>query len=450
MVRPTKKIDKEILQEAYLNQYLSTTEISSISRRLFGTYLSSATVYNHLTRLGIPLRSKSHGVKVAKQKKPKINITTIAGRNPNKGSGWNTRYWNARWLIAIGKIKANNSKVTKDQAKLLSKLLDDFGNNNAVPEELINVAFENARRDGFPFITLNPDEQINAWRLLCQAKPIKRNGSFYWDGLQTTLATMFHPHLYDCSKNGKMSPIELFNSDEDLKRAIRKAYCLRGTINNRILNDICRNEDAAGRVGNFPPRVGKAILSEIWEQRTDLDILDPCAGFSGRLFACASSGQVRSYMGIDLSQKTVYGLYKSVQFLRSVGCEMKVTIKEGDCIEELKNVPDNSFDMVLTSPPFFNVEKYVGVELPYDYVQWVSKFVEPMLIQCFRKLRPGGKMALYLEKVGTFDIPRDCIKISEENGMHIHEGVHFMMNYGASRRKEKGRGIKIMVFCKPV
>ena len=426
---------------------LSTTEISSSSQKLLGTKVTAATVYNHLVRLGIPVRSKSEGVSRSKSKEAFIKLTDVSGRHKTNGTRWNTRYWNARWLVSTGKVKATKSKLTQDQAALLSSLLDEYGKSNALPESMVEEAFSQARMEGFPYLVMDRDEMVKAWERLVKAPSNKDDGSYYWVGSETTLATMFHPHLYECRKKGKMSPVELFESDDDLRRAVRKAYCLRGRINRRIINDICRNEDASGRVGNFPPRVGKSIIRELWGTQTGLEVLDPCAGFGGRLFSSAASGSVRRYVGIDLSKKTYDGLLKSVEFLKSVGCEMEVDLRNADCVSELSKI-DGSFDMVMTSPPFFDVEEYVGVELPVDYAEWFSGFMEPMMRLCSERLKVGGKMAFYIENVGKYHVPEDCLKISESMGLRTLDPIHFIMNFGASRRKEVGKGINILVWEK--
>ncbi len=38
-------------------------------------------------------------------------------------------------------------------------------------------------------------------------------------------------------------------------------------------------------------------------------------------------------------------------------------IKCGDCVEKMKDIPNNSVDMVITSPPYDKVRKYNG----FDY-----------------------------------------------------------------------------------
>jgi hypothetical protein len=448
MARPRKILDPDVLKNAYLSLGMSTPEISRDSERLFGTHVTAATVYHHLTRLGIRVRNKSDSIAMAKGKKAVVKLTDVAGRRSTNGTRWNTRYWNAKWLIMTGKVKATKSKLTTDQAALLSRLLDEYGDKNALPEDMVETAFNQARIDGFPYIVMNEEERIVAWNKLRHAVLHKNDGYYYWTGSGTTLATMFHPHIYECRKLGKMSPLELFNSDEDLRRAIRKAYCLYGKINKRVINDICRNEDAAGRVGNFPPRVGMSILHETWPGASGLKVLDPCAGFGGRMLSCAASGKVNKYVGIDLSSKTHAGLVKMRDFLSSVGCPMEMDLRHGDCTSEIDAV-EGQFDLVMTSPPFLDIEEYVGVPSPHDYGEWLSSFVRPLVRKCSGKLRAGGKIAIYMEKVRSFNTPGDFRRIASEEGLVSEPSIFFKMNYGASKRIEY-RGIEILVWSKQI
>ena len=377
-----------------------------------------------------------------------LEVVNNGKTSKRDGSRWNTRYWNARWFIAKGKIKAVSSMLSIEQATALSTLLDEYGEKNALPEDLVEQAFREARAKGFPYLCTTNEERVTAWEKLVKAVPNKDSGSYHWLGNSTTLATSFHPHIYECRKRGRMSPLELFNSDTDFKRAIRKAFCLHGKVDDRIINDICRNEDAAGRVGNFPPRVGKAILVELFAGRDDLSVLDPCAGFSGRLFACAASGLVKKYLGIDLSEKTYQGLLSSSEFITSVGCPMKTDIRMADCAKELKNI-DGKFDLVMSSPPFFNVEEYFGVTPPSEYQPWVHDFLAPMILGCSEKLKDGGKLALYLEDSGENKIRLDCVRIANSYGLRSIDPIVFVMNYRASRRTKDNKEIKIMVWEKP-
>lgn len=55
-------------------------------------------------------------------------------------------------------------------------------------------------------------------------------------------------------------------------------------------------------------------------------------------------------------------------------------IYEGDCLEVMKQFPDNFFDLTVTSPPYDNLRKYHGYT--FDF--------EPIAKELFRVTKPGG------------------------------------------------------------
>ena len=57
----------ELLKYYYLERRLSTTEISKISKDIFGFVASTSTIYNAIIRNNINIRSKSESVSIAKQ-----------------------------------------------------------------------------------------------------------------------------------------------------------------------------------------------------------------------------------------------------------------------------------------------------------------------------------------------------------------------------------------------
>ncbi|MBU2590630.1 MAG: site-specific DNA-methyltransferase [Nitrospinae bacterium] len=67
----------------------------------------------------------------------------------------------------------------------------------------------------------------------------------------------------------------------------------------------------------------------------------------------------------------------------------------GDCEEELKNIPDNSVDLIFTSPPYADqrVKTYGGIH-PDSYVEWFLPKAEEML----RVLKPTGTFVLNIKE----------------------------------------------------
>jgi len=60
--------------------------------------------------------------------------------------------------------------------------------------------------------------------------------------------------------------------------------------------------------------------------------------------------------------------------------EIFTDIFQGDCKEELKNIPDNSVDLIVTSPPYADQRKstYGGIH-PDKYVEWFLPISEQLL-----------------------------------------------------------------------
>ena len=76
---------------------------------------------------------------------------------------------------------------------------------------------------------------------------------------------------------------------------------------------------------------------------------------------------------------------------------MKITTELflGDCKKELKNIPDNSVDLIVTSPPYADQRKstYGGVH-PDKYVEWFL----PISGELLRVLKPTGTFILNIKE----------------------------------------------------
>ena len=65
----------------------------------------------------------------------------------------------------------------------------------------------------------------------------------------------------------------------------------------------------------------------------------------------------------------------------------------GDCFDLIKNQPDNSVDLILTSPPYSDIVNYgkdVSTKKPEDYVDWII----PLFKEVYRVLKPSGSFIL--------------------------------------------------------
>lgn len=68
---------------------------------------------------------------------------------------------------------------------------------------------------------------------------------------------------------------------------------------------------------------------------------------------------------------------------------------QGDCLDIMKSIPDESVDVVFADPPFnlnktykSGIDDYVSEQ---EYIQWTEKWV----LECLRILSPGGSIFIY-------------------------------------------------------
>lgn len=75
--------------------------------------------------------------------------------------------------------------------------------------------------------------------------------------------------------------------------------------------------------------------------------------------------------------------------------EITTDILLGDCKKVLKTLPDDSVDMIFTSPPYADQRKktYGGIH-PDDYVEWFL----PIAAELKRVLKPSGTFILNIKE----------------------------------------------------
>ena len=62
-----------------------------------------------------------------------------------------------------------------------------------------------------------------------------------------------------------------------------------------------------------------------------------------------------------------------------------IDLRQGDCLESLKEIPDNSIDLTVTSPPYDNLRSYND-----NINQWSYKKFQDIAVELFRVTKDGG------------------------------------------------------------
>lgn len=68
-------------------------------------------------------------------------------------------------------------------------------------------------------------------------------------------------------------------------------------------------------------------------------------------------------------------------------------ILQGDCFELIKSQPDNSVDLIITSPPYADIVNYgknISIKKPSEYCDWLL----PLFNDIYRVLKPSGSFIL--------------------------------------------------------
>jgi hypothetical protein len=193
-----------------------------------------------------------------------------------------------------------------------------------------------------------------------------------------------------CQFNNKISPLEYWKQykKDILMKTIHQykelsIYNIRETIffNTKLCS-------------NFRISVCLAILQHFKPKKW----LDISAGWGDRLLS-AIFYKIKLYVATD-PNKELHSAYQNIidTFVPPSKRKNFIILPTGF---EVANLPDEKFDIVFSSPPFFDLEKYSTFEdnsfKKYNTEKkWCSEFLIKSLIKSYNYLKKGGHILLYL------------------------------------------------------
>lgn len=149
-------------------------------------------------------------------------------------------------------------------------------------------------------------------------------------------------------------------------------------------------------------------------------VLDPCAGWGGRMLGVVSTGA--NYIAFEPNTETFSELNKLAVFL---GIQDKVKIICDDALKmQDYNLP--MVDMVLTSPPYFDVEIYTNektqsINNTPTYESWVQNFLDPLIDLSNKHLKTDGVSCWNVGKVGKKNMLDDVIISHTKLGKKLYK-----------------------------
>lgn len=292
---------------------------------------------------------------------------------------------------------------------------------------------------GFPHYVLTDTEKSKELRSLVEYD----HSGLIADGVvgQTMhalgTAWSYFPHSWGVRSGNKRTPIEVFNDDLLLRKAIVKM--IRHTSNSRLTESVVRKGlrsfSGTQAVSNFRPTAAAAIYHHLLPEQGGVT-WDMSSGWGGRLLGAIACPRVLKYIGTDPSTETINGLRKMAGELLPMAQQMgrKLEVELHQLGSEVYVPEPNSLDLCFTSPPYFDTEKYSD-EPTQSYIQfpnadaWLTEFMGQTLRNCHIGLKPDGILAINIADVaGHPDLSRKFVEFAENNGWRLVETLHLSLS----------------------
>jgi hypothetical protein len=138
-------------------------------------------------------------------------------------------------------------------------------------------------------------------------------------------------------------------------------------------------------------------------------ILDPTMGWGGRLLAAFLAEHVDAYIGIDcnLALKKPYEDMTHFLFERKPEYKDKIQLYFQDALSV--DYSALSYDMVFTSPPFYNKEIYSHNAQYKTKEEWDTHFYVPLFTKTWVHLKAGGIYALNVPEILYTRVAAKCL-----------------------------------------
>jgi len=256
-----------------------------------------------------------------------------------------------------------------------------------------------------------------------------------------------HMRHFHAVRNYKGHSVESLWTQPCLEKALRFNRAQHSTP---YASEIIRSLSFAnglGKVTMYRPLMAKKVVAYLAQQIgvKEVRVLDVCAGWGGRMIGAKSAegggdklppqtpreggGLKVHYTGIDPCEKT----YAALRAIRDELMLTDVTLINKPAEVALQELdPSVTYDIALTSPPYYNLELYS--DEPTQSVQtggyqaWLDAFLKPVIQGV---IRLGVKYSCWSVKNfktdKKYDLLDDVIRIHGEHGWRLLEDTVFTM-----------------------
>ena len=197
---------------------------------------------------------------------------------------------------------------------------------------------------------------------------------------------------------------------------LRRSLCMVGGLAN---------------VTKYRAPLAKAIVEEFGAT----SVLDPCIGWGGRMLGALAAGA--TYTGCEPCLATVGGLQG---ILKDIEKEGAATILAQPAEEGLLGL-SRDYDMILTSPPYFNLEVYDSSSTQsitdHTWDTWVAEWLDPVIRMSLGLLKEGGVSCWSVKNFKTNGVYNLA---DEVKAAHEREGWELVQTFSMVGSGRPGEG----------
>jgi 16S rRNA G966 N2-methylase RsmD len=152
-------------------------------------------------------------------------------------------------------------------------------------------------------------------------------------------------------------------------------------------------------------------------------VYDPFAGWGDRMIGAGCSSKVKSYTTTDLNEMCAVGYDKIIKDMEDFNSEIKISYKITDALEEMQKVGVQIYDLVFTSPPYFDFEQYNKEKFDVrDFREWLDTFYTDFIKYSFNILKVGGYFAVHVgDTYRTPNFVSETQKICDQYGKLVYK-----------------------------
>lgn len=198
--------------------------------------------------------------------------------------------------------------------------------------------------------------------------------------------------------------------------------------------------------GDFPVDLARKLIDEFCV-KPGARVLDPCHGWGGRALGYLLSKNAVFYQGFEVDAQTALGVGAMCDDLKPFYDKTK-KINLTLCPYEDAKLDKASYDFALTSPPYFDTEKYDGDLSSWrrykTFETWVDGFFKPLIDKTAAALKPGAVFALQIGNQ-KYPLEETAMQIMGAQNLHFVEKRHTeMINNYTGTDPDDGETILIL------